>query len=396
MRAQYRLGRCYLLGLGVPPSTPEGLRWLTRAANAGDAEAQTQLAALALQGVSERDPDGLFSSGDAGPAKPDFERAERWCRLAVAAGSTEAKALLATILTSGPPERRDVAAGEQLYRESAESGVARGRIGLAMMLLQDGTQAGAKQARDLLHAAAADGVAIAHYLSGMIAESGSAGPVDLAAAAASYKDAAEMGHAPAQARYGFALLNGRGTERDPFTAETWLRRAALAGEAQAAAVIGYLYAQGDGLPPNHAEAAAWLRRAAEAGHPGAARTLGRMHMLGAGVPENIPEAVPWLRIAAEAGDAEARADLAQLALTGHLGWEDQRAAVAWLQPLAEAGDAVAQFKLGLCQAHGIGTEQDIQAAIGWCRRAADSLPEARVWCDGALAGVCQPATAAGD
>ena len=50
-KARYRLGRSYLLGLGVPPSIGEALRWLRRAAEDGETEAQTQLAALALQGV---------------------------------------------------------------------------------------------------------------------------------------------------------------------------------------------------------------------------------------------------------------------------------------------------------------------------------------------------------
>ena len=41
--ACYRLGRCYLLGLGVPPGINEALRWLRRAAESGDAAARAQL-----------------------------------------------------------------------------------------------------------------------------------------------------------------------------------------------------------------------------------------------------------------------------------------------------------------------------------------------------------------
>ena len=59
-QAQYRVGRSYLMGLGVPPSIGEALRWLRRAAEAGDTAAQTQLGALALQGVSDKGPQGLF------------------------------------------------------------------------------------------------------------------------------------------------------------------------------------------------------------------------------------------------------------------------------------------------------------------------------------------------
>jgi TPR repeat protein len=369
--ACYRLGRCYLLGLGVPPGIGEALRWMRRAAEAGEVVAQTQLGALALQGVTDRGHGGLF---DNGCSEPDYDRAEHWCRLAVAAGSAEAKALLAFILTAGPADRRDQAAGDMLYREAAEAGWSRGQLGLATTLLRQGH---AEPAMDLLRAAADDGVAVAHHLLGMLAESGAAGAVDFSAAAASYKTAAELGHVPAQIRYGFALLLGRGTEQDVFKSETWLRRAALTGDGQAAAVIGYLYARDGDLPPNHAEAALWLRRAAEVGHAGAARTLGRMLLLGTGIPEDRPEAARWLRIAADAGDETARADMVRLALTRQVKEDDQLAVAGWLQDGAEAGDPAAQFDLGLCLAQGIGAERDDKTAFAWVRRAAQGgHPEA--------------------
>ena len=50
--AEYRVGRCYLEGAGVPPSRAEGARWLERAANQGYVEAQAQLATLAIHGLT--------------------------------------------------------------------------------------------------------------------------------------------------------------------------------------------------------------------------------------------------------------------------------------------------------------------------------------------------------
>ena len=52
--AEYRVGRCYLEGAGVPPSRAEGARWLERAANQGYVEAQAQLATLAIHGLLAR------------------------------------------------------------------------------------------------------------------------------------------------------------------------------------------------------------------------------------------------------------------------------------------------------------------------------------------------------
>ncbi|MDB5404262.1 MAG: Tetratricopeptide repeat family protein [Rhodopila sp.] len=373
-KGQYRLGRCYLLGLGVPMSIGEALRWLRRSADGGDAAAQTLLGSLALQGVTEHVAMGLFGGG---PGEADFARAKYWCRKAIASGSTEAKALLAFILTGGPEEYRDQAAGEILYHEAAEAGWSGGQLGSAMTLLRDGTQAGAVQAAALLRSAAAGGAAVAHHLLGILAESGLTGPVDFPAAAARYKEAAVLGHPSAQARYGFALLHGRGIECDVFTAETWLRRAALAGDAQAAAVVGYLYARDGDLPPNYPEAAIWLRRAAEAGNVGAARTLGRMLRYGTGVHRDIPEAAHWLQFAAANGDETARADLIFLALTRQLGEDKRRLVADLLHEAAVAGDPEAQFGLGLCLAQGIGAEKDNVAGFAWVRRSADGgHPEA--------------------
>jgi TPR repeat protein len=377
--AQYRLGRSYLLGLGVPPSIGEALRWLRRAAEAGETAAQTQLAALALQGFSDNGASGLFHNvgRDIDFGHVDYKSAEHWCRQAVAAGSAEAKTLLGFILTAGPEDHRDPAVGEALYSEAAQAGCSRGQLGLATTLLRDGTRESAAESVALLRFAAADGVALAHHLLGMLAESGAAGVVDFVAAAASYKAAAELGHPQAQVRYGFALLLGRGVEANIFDAETWLRRAALKGDGQAAAVVGYLYARDGELPPNYAEAAVWLRRAAEAGHAGAAGMLGRLLLSGTGIPKDISEAAHWLRIAGESGDQAARADLVRLVLMRQVGEDDGIVATGWLQEGAAAGDPAAQFELGLCLAQGIGAERDDQAAFTWVRRAAElGHPEA--------------------
>src|SRR5205814_8432671 len=50
--AEYRVGRCYLDGVGVPPSRTEGIRWLERAADHGHVEAQSQLAIIYLHGTA--------------------------------------------------------------------------------------------------------------------------------------------------------------------------------------------------------------------------------------------------------------------------------------------------------------------------------------------------------
>lgn len=304
--AQYHLARCYLLGLGVPPSLAQALRWLAAAAEAGAMKAQTQLAELALQGVGGERSTDLFACGIPSGAAPLWDRAERWSSLAAAAGSAEAQALLAFIRSEGPAEMRDLAAAQALYRQSAEGGWSRGQLGLARLLLREGAPEQTAEAVERLRASAADGLPIAHFLLGTLAETGASGSVDLAGAAEHYRLAAEGGHHPAQTRYGYALLYGHGLPRDVFAAETWLRRAAVGGETQAAAFLGFLYLNGEELRRDPAEAGLWLEQAAEGGNVTAMRGFARLLLRS---KANWPRALNWLGRAADAGDQGAREDL---------------------------------------------------------------------------------------
>src|SRR6202790_1862540 len=90
---EYRVGRSYLEGSGVPVSRVDGLHWLSRAATQGHIEAQWQLAMLYLQGFGTSGEQGKISGAVANfflgdeAREPDFVAAEKWARLAAEAGS---------------------------------------------------------------------------------------------------------------------------------------------------------------------------------------------------------------------------------------------------------------------------------------------------------------------
>ncbi|MBS0642481.1 MAG: sel1 repeat family protein [Proteobacteria bacterium] len=365
------------MGQGIPPSLPDALRWLTRAAEAGDVPAQTQLASLALRGVHPAPPGSLFVPDP--NADPDYHSAERWSRRAADGGSADGKALLGLILAAGASGPCDPEAARACYREAADHGSARGRLALAMALLTDGEPAAAREAQALLRAVAAEHIPAAEYLAGALAESGAAGSPDYREAAKCYHAAAEQGHAAAQLRFGLALLAGRGVDQDVFAAETWLRRAASGGEALAAAAIGDLYARPDGaLPPNYAEAASWYERAAELGHAGSALQLGRAYLLGRGLRRDTFLAAHWLRAAIRGGEEMAQVHMAQLSLDRQSSEDDQRETAAWLRRLAEAGNPAAWFNLGLCLAEGVGLPRNANAARDCFIRASPAVPAARL------------------
>ena len=161
--AEFRIGRCYLEGAGVPPSRGDGVRWLEKAAARDYVEAQTLVATLCLNGLGPEQtgtPAALF--GGKTTTAPDFEAALLWARRAAESGSAEAQAILGYILSSGPEGLRNELVSGQWFRRSAEAGCAQGQLGYALALARDTADPEAqKQAVKYLRAAADQGLATA-------------------------------------------------------------------------------------------------------------------------------------------------------------------------------------------------------------------------------------------
>src|SRR5580658_37737 len=118
--AEFRIGRCYLEGAGVPPSRGNGVRWLEKAATQGYVEAQALLATLCLNGMGPGqtgvEPAAVALFHGPTSAGPDFPTAMHWARRAAESGSAEAQAVMGYILGAGPENLRDQAASDQWYQ----------------------------------------------------------------------------------------------------------------------------------------------------------------------------------------------------------------------------------------------------------------------------------------
>ncbi|MSP00145.1 MAG: sel1 repeat family protein [Acetobacteraceae bacterium] len=341
--AQARLGLCYLNGHGVPANQAEARHWLERAADAGDATAQTELASLALRGVSGLYERGPFS--DAEPSAPDHHLAAELARRAAKTGSAEAQALLAYILNVAPSTADGPGEADALYQQSAATGWPLGQLGHAMTLLKRATPEAAREAMALLTEAAASGLPTAHFLLGALAESGAVGAVEPRSAVTHYRAGAARGHTGSKIRLGLALMTGRGTARDVEEAETWLRRAAQDGDVTAAAILGDFHASPDRRPPNLGEAAIWYRRAADLGHGGAAHALARAIAAGAEGHPDPREVAAWLQAAVERGETAAWRDIGLAVARAGNGnqpmWDD------WLYRMIREGRAEGGYYAGI-------------------------------------------------
>ena len=227
-KAQYWVGKAYLEGRGVPQSRATAMSWLQRAAEAGQRDAQSVLAALYLTGASPVAGASVFA--DEGKTEPNFEQAMRWARPAAEAGAADAQALLAYLLTSGPESMRDLPQADAWYAKSAAAGCAQGSMGLALSILRDAKDDDdrARAAKEMAKAADAR-LPLGVYLMGTMLEAAVGVQQDLTASARMYEQSAALGVRSGIARWGLALLEGRGIPKDPAKGESFLRRAALAG-----------------------------------------------------------------------------------------------------------------------------------------------------------------------
>ena len=189
---------------------------------------------------------------------------------------------------------------------------------------------------------------------------------NFAAAAESFRAAAEQGHAESQYLLSMMYEAGKGVARDAGLAAYWERKAAELGHGYAQANASFRhYAAGE-----FAEAFGWCQRAADGNLAWAQFNLGLMYRKGEGVAQSDGEAAHWYRLAAMQGYAEAQLKLAGLYYLGLGVRRSYVEAAAWYRKAAEQGNAEAQFQLGNLYEVGLGVERDYAEYREWTRKAA--------------------------
>lgn len=139
---------------------------------------------------------------------------------------------------------------------------------------------------------------------------------DVVDAMALYRQAAEAGHAPAQARLAYLLDNAESNEE----AVSWYRRAAEQGDAAGRFGLAHMYAIGEGTTENPAEAVRLFTLAAQQGHARAIRVLAQAYEKGElGLEVNYAQAVSWLNAGVAAQDVWSIRRLASAYRRGELG-----------------------------------------------------------------------------
>ena len=330
---------------------------IRRAAEQGDAEAQTDLG-------------GMYRDGQGLPQ--DDAQAVHWYRRAADQGYAPAQDNLGRMYQNGRGVPQDDAQAVSWYRRAADQDEANAQNNLgAMYQMGRGVLRDYTQAVHWYRRAADQGYAPAQDNLGRMYQNGRGVPQDDAQAVSWYRRAADQGHARAQANLGWMYANGRGVPQDDTQAVSWYRRAADQGHARAQRHLGWMYANGRGVPQDDTQAVSWYRRAVDQGHARAQRHLGWMYEMGRGVPQDYTQAVHWYRRAADQGYARAQDNLGRMYQNGRGVPQDDAQAVSWYRRAADQGYARAQANLGWMYANGRGVPQDDTQAVSWYRRAVD-------------------------
>lgn len=181
---------------------------------------------------------------------------------------------------------------------------------------------------------------------------------DYGKAMASYRKAAEGGHAAAMSNIGSQYKDGEGVPQDYSEALSWYRKAAEKGDAAAIANIGVLYRDGQGVAQDYTEAMKWYRKAADGGNAEAMISIGLLYGNGNGVQQDYSEAMKWYRRAANRKNMEAMAKIAVLYENGQGVPQDYKEAMIWYRKAAEGGHGGAMNSIGFLYDEGLGVPRD--------------------------------------
>ena len=198
-----------------------------------------------------------------------------------------------------------------------------------------------------------------------------------------YRLAADQGDAKGQNGLGKMYSEGNGVKQDKMEALKWYQKAAAQKYIEAMNVLGDWYYSGQNVKQDYAEAVKWYMQAANLGDATAQVNLGWCYEEGYGVRKDYTEAAEWYRRAAEQGSARAQCDLGWCYYNGHGVIRDYTQAVKWYRKAAEQGYATAQCSLGRCYDEGYGVEKDATQAVEWYRKAAEQGDDRAQYCLGA-------------
>ena len=205
--AQLNLAALYHRGEGLPQDDAQTVLWLTKAADQSFLPAMLELAHWDMRPEHGGNVDAAIG----------------WFKKAADLGDASAQTALGDIFADQKFGRLDYSQAVAWYRKAADQGQPAGELGLGTRyLLGQGVVQDQAEARRWLTPAANQGHPYAQFLLAKMLEAGEGGPADAASAAKYYELAANYGLADAQYRLGLLLASDRTNGTSIVSAYKWL------------------------------------------------------------------------------------------------------------------------------------------------------------------------------
>lgn len=151
-----------------------------------------------------------------------------------------------------------------------------------------------------------------------------------------YRQAVQMGSAPAEVALGDLYAKGIGVKRDKVKMVACYASGSSHGHADAQYKLANLYFKGEGVKKDLSTALTFYEQAAEQDHVDAQLRLGFLYDKGKGVKKDLEKAHYWYRRAAYLGEERAQYKLGW-ALTKNQALQNKPEALAWLTLASEKG-----------------------------------------------------------
>ncbi|MBN3779994.1 SEL1-like repeat protein [Burkholderia sp. Ac-20345] len=309
------VGYQYLSGTaGVPRDEQMGLRYLAKAADAGDQAAGVSVGFYLsehnmsfegrtgrqwLEDLANRKVPGAFTALGSSNWREQPAIAFDWFSRGAKLGDAGSQAMLCAMYLDGNATPRNPAEAARWCRAAAA-----GKNAGAMRLL-------ASPDRDFVTVderaywqwkLADQGDAAYQSTLGDAYDLGDGVPADFGAATYWFRRAAEQGNVSAQGSLAWHLSTGLGGQFDEYEAFAWALRAAPSS-AEAKRMVGLAYLRGRGVTRDSKAASTWLESAVAAGSQWAESDLALMYETGDGVSLNETTAMDLHRRAAQRGSA---------------------------------------------------------------------------------------------
>ena len=259
--AQFKLGKAYETGDGVPQRPDQTVIWYRKSAEQGNAKAQNSLGVLYWMGEG---------------VEKDKVQAVGWYRRAARQGDGNAMFNLGAAYYNGEGVGVNDTLAYAWFLLSSETGSVSGK---------DAAERSQKE-----HSSSAFNEAC--FAIGQIYEKGEDLPQNFELAAAWYRKAAEKGHTEAQVSLAILAMKAK----DYAQTRHWCEMASKIGYAGGYSCLGYLYQHGLGVEQDSKEAFSCYLRAARGNNPGAMRAVAQMYENGEGIKMDRSEAFLWFFI----------------------------------------------------------------------------------------------------